>query len=164
MQWTGYQTGPKKLKQPQPPLPSPEKKSDSGERRSEVAEKIHRSCHIAGERHTTSLDITIMLAMSSGSLRSISKPQVLVIHCRDQSSGPRRLRTSEAAARSKLAEPRDHHPSRARRLIACEPHRCAGEIREVIWSSLVAVAILRCRSSLSPSVAGELLLWQINEK
>ncbi|GMN73171.1 hypothetical protein TIFTF001_053650, partial [Ficus carica] len=48
---------------------------------------------------------------------------------------------------------------KARRSIACEPHRCAGEIREVIWSSLIVIAILHCRSLSSLSIPGEHLRW-----
>ncbi|GMN59005.1 hypothetical protein TIFTF001_028096 [Ficus carica] len=84
---------------------------------------------------------------------------VLVDRYRDRSSGPYRLRTSEAADLSKLVEPGDRHPPGARRSIACEPHRRAVEIREVIWSSLVAIAILCRRSSSSPSVTDEHQWW-----
>ncbi|GMN58945.1 hypothetical protein TIFTF001_028038 [Ficus carica] len=79
--------------------------------------------------------------------------------CNLGSSSPRQSQTSEAAEQLKLAEPGHRHLPVARRSIDCEPHRRAGEIREVICSSLVVVAILRRRSSSSLSVVGEGMRW-----
>ncbi|GMN24822.1 hypothetical protein TIFTF001_049172 [Ficus carica] len=91
--------------------------------------------------------------MSSRSPQLISEPQVLVGRCRDRSSGPWVLIGRKPQSRGAI------EACKARRSIAWEPHCCAGEIREVIWSNLVVIAILHCRSLSSLSIPGEHLRW-----